>query len=462
MTFDPQFMIHNSHLEDLAEFSERDPQLKRLNKQIYAYTSPLVSQLPVKNPGIYTITGGRQIGKTTCAKQWMLHLLNEGVSPQCIVYFTGEIIMDHFFLIRQIQSYLQKMPKNLLHYMIVDEVTYINNWDMGVKFLADAGLLENVILILTGSDLAIIREARMRFPGRRGTANQVDYHLHPLSFYEFLKLTKAIEDLEAIVASETISSNISTKFQKPFEEYLIHGGYLTAINDFAKDKRINKNTLDTYSDWVRGDVVKRGKKDAYCREFFTAMIKRQNSQITWNALAKDFSIDHHATVADYADLLMSMDAIFIQKALQEDRLTGAPKKARKLIFTDPFIYHAIVSWLNPSQDPFGDNILRDINDSKTASYLVESCVVSHFSRWYSTYYIKAEGEVDVAYIKNKKFWPIEVKWTEQMRSKDLKQIQKYKNGIVLSKQQDIGKINTTPSFPLPWYLAKIAYENDSF
>ncbi len=147
MTFDPQFMIHNSHLEDLAEFSERDPQLKRLNKQIYAYTSPLVSQLPVKNPGIYTITGGRQIGKTTCAKQWMLHLLNEGVSPQCIVYFTGEIIMDHFFLIRQIQSYLQKMPKNLLHYMIVDEVTYINNWDMGVKFLADAGLLENVILI---------------------------------------------------------------------------------------------------------------------------------------------------------------------------------------------------------------------------------------------------------------------------------------------------------------------------
>lgn len=460
--FDPQFMIHNSHLEDPQKFNQRDPQLKMLRRQVYAYISPLVTRLPEKIPGVYTITGGRQVGKTTCAKQWMQHLLDQGVQPKAIVYFTGEIIMDHFSLIRQFQSYLQTMPQDTLKYVVIDEVTYINNWDMGVKFLADAGLLENVVLVVTGSDLAIIREARMRFPGRRGKAAQVDYHLHPLSFYEVLKLTDAIKHLDTIVQEEAITEEMVKQFYHPFENYLIHGGYLTAINNFAEHGTINKDTLDTYSDWVRGDIIKHDKKDSYCREFFTAMIKRLNSQITWSALAKDFSIEHHSTVADYADLLMSMDAIFVQQALQEDKLIGAPKKARKLIFTDPFIYHAIASWLQPCQDPFNETIIPAVKDPRIASYLVESCVTSHFNRWYPTYYIKAEGEVDVAYVKNKKFWPVEIKWTTQMRSQDLKQIQKYKNGIILGKQQNIRKINLTFSYPLPWYLARIAYQNDSF
>ena len=49
--------------------------------------------------------------------------------------------------------------------------------------------------MLTGSDAVIIQEARMRFPGRRGKASQVDYHLYPLSFYELLDLIKTIDAL---------------------------------------------------------------------------------------------------------------------------------------------------------------------------------------------------------------------------------------------------------------------------
>ena len=47
----------------------------------------------------------------------------------------------------------------------MDEVTYIWDWDRGVKYLADAGLLDDVVLVLTGSDSVVIREARaMRAP----------------------------------------------------------------------------------------------------------------------------------------------------------------------------------------------------------------------------------------------------------------------------------------------------------
>jgi len=88
------------------------------------------------------------------------------------------------------------MPDESLKYLIVDEVTYIKDWDKGVKYLADAGSLENVVLMLTGSDLIIIREARMRFAGRRGMSGTVDFHLYPLSFRECVKLKSSFTPIE--------------------------------------------------------------------------------------------------------------------------------------------------------------------------------------------------------------------------------------------------------------------------
>jgi len=32
--------------------------------------------------------------------------------------------------------------------------------------------------------------------------------------------------------------------------------------------------------------------------------------------------------------------------------------------------------------------------------------ISHYARFYPTYYIKAEGEVDIAYISKGRFWPL--------------------------------------------------------
>ena len=50
-----------------------------------------------------------------------------------------------------------------------------------------------------------------------------------------------------------------------------------------------------------------------------------------------------------------------------------------------------------------------------------------------TYYIKGEGEVDIAFVEDSTFRPIEVKWTGQIRSTDLKQARKYRNSMICSK-----------------------------
>lgn len=455
---DSRFLPHNTHIEKPEDFFDLDPHLKLLGKQPLIYHSPLLKQIPHKEPGIFTLSGGRQIGKTTLLKQWMARLLELQVAPENIVYVTGELIDDHHSLVRLLTDLLNEMPGSNLSYILLDEVPYIKNWDRGVKYLADAGMLERTVLVITGSDMVIIKEALMRFPGRRGLSGNVDFHLFPLSFLEFVKLHKEIahDEIDLLLNLDSAPPNeLIDRLFGEFESYLAHGGFLTAINDMASYKHIMPSTFFTYSDWIRGDVLKRNKQEHYLLEILEAIIKRYGSQVTWNALSDDLSIDHPKTVADYVALLISMDAALVQAALMEDKLAASPKKARKVMFTDPFIFHAVNAWLNPCKDPFNQQVKLLLLDADWSAKLTEACVVTHYARHFPTYYIKAKGEVDIAYIDKNRFWPVEVKWTRQLRPKQLKQITKYPNSIILTRSKQTGNIQGIPTIPLPLALIRL-------
>ena len=454
---DPRFLPHNSHLDDAQRFAETDPQLRHLAGCPYQHRSSLLDSLPTSAPGIYSLGGGRQTGKSTLLKQWMAELLGSGAPPESIAYFSGELIDDHHSLLLHVEDQLAAAPRAGLNYLIVDEVTYIRDWDKAIKYAADAGLLERTVLMVTGSDLGFIQDARMRFPGRRGAADVADFHLHPLSFREFLTLEGGMNALNGHLHDpSSIPDDLLESAFTAFDRYLIHGGYLTGINDFAAHGTIRRSTLATYSDWIRGDVLKRGRREPYLREVLAAIVKRYATQVTWNALAQDLSIDHPRTVADYVALLERMDAVHVLPALIEDKLAAAPKKARKLVFSDPFILHAVRAWLTPVTDPFQQQIQAALGDPVWESKIVEACVASHFHRLHPTYYIKAQAEVDVAYVRDGRFWPVEIKWTSQLRPKAIKQIARYDNGEIWSKSRRTGEINGVRVLPLPIQLLRMA------
>ena len=62
---DPRFAPHNLHLDDPALFRTMDPQLRELQRLPIAYRYPILAHLPVDQPGVYSITGGRRVGKST-------------------------------------------------------------------------------------------------------------------------------------------------------------------------------------------------------------------------------------------------------------------------------------------------------------------------------------------------------------------------------------------------------------
>ncbi|OGT49864.1 MAG: ATPase [Gammaproteobacteria bacterium RIFCSPHIGHO2_12_FULL_41_15] len=447
--------VHNAHWESPEAFSILDPQLRKLAKDPYQYASPMLSELPIDIPGIYIIGGGRQVGKSTLLKLWMKKLLDKGINPKCILYLTGELIDDHHQLVKLISQHLAEMPDAHMHYILLDEITYVTSWDKGVKYLSDAGLLDSTELVLTGSDLVIMQQARMTFPGRRGIADLADFHLYPISFYEWVKLQGSLSGVDEMIEKGEPSHQQCQQLMDLFYQYLAHGGYLAAINDIAKYDKILPATLRTYAEWVKGDVLKRHKQEHYLEEIIKALLTRYGSQLTWNALAQALSIEHPQTVADYIELLQSMDAVFIQHALLEDKLVAAPKKAKKILFTDPFIYHAIQFWITKTENPYQEQIIKSIEDPEIVSLLVETTVVNHFRRYYPTYFIKAAGEVDIAYIKDDQFWPIEIKWTTQFRSKDLKQIVKYQNAEIWGKTLSEKQVEGVPIYCLPWMLLQL-------
>jgi predicted AAA+ superfamily ATPase len=150
-----------------------------------------------------------------------------------------------------------------------------------------------------------------------------------------------------------------------------------------------------------------------------------------------------------------MDAVFVQPALLEDKLAAAPKKPRHLHFTDPFILHAVRSWLRPCPEPFSAQVEPCLADPEWAGRIAESCAITHVRRFWPTFYIKAKGEVDIAYLEGKRIFPVEVKWTEQLRPKDLKQIARSRGARIWARTWNTPEIQDIPVEPLPLALYRL-------
>ncbi len=452
---DTRFFPHNTHLEDTQRFADRDPQLRQLKKQTYVFNPELLHKLPKNKPGIYTLTGGRQSGKSTLLKRWMEELLKDGVKPAAIAFLSGDLIHDQQSLWQVLQVQLDSMPFDETKYVLIDEITYISGWDEVIKRAITEGLLQNTIVILIGSDSVLVQETYKLLPKKRAKKEIINFHLYPLSFAEVLNLKKRMPQT---LKEKTIKSSEMIMLFDEFQQYLQHGGYLTAINDLAKHKKILKATLMTYSDWIRGDMLKRGKQEHNLREILTAIIKQYNSPMTWQALVRSISIDHPKTIADYITELAYMDVLFIQSALLEDKLLPAPKKPRKIAFMDPFIFHALRAWLWPTADPYQTQVITALNDNILSTQLVKSCVATHFNRFFPTYYIKSIGHIDIAYVKQKHFWPVQIQWGNDLRAKEIMQMKNYPNSLILSKTQTYIDLKGIPMVPLPLALLLILPE----
>lgn len=430
-----RFAIHNRFKEKLSDFIDQDPHLLALSKLTYQHFSDWWKNIPDHAHGIYILTGGRQVGKSTSVKLWIAHCLKKKIfSSEQILYLPCDEIFDAPEFSQIIRDFLKTVEKQ--HFLLaIDEVTFVKNWERVIKSLADEGCFTKGLCLLTGSDTLILKEAAISFPGRRGTNDKTDFHVRPLSFPEYVSLVH-----KKGIPSQAILSRL-------FDDYLQCGGYLRAINDFAKHGSVQPATYQTYEQWIRGDFLKRGKNEKYLLSILHALFTVGVSQISYSALTQKVGNMSKETCSEYCELLERMDILFDLQAFDQNKKIGFPKKARKFHFADPFIQRTVFHWLH------NEGYLAD-RDFEAG--LVEACVASHCHRFAKTFYFKGQGEVDVVYMDHHIVHAVEVKWSEHIRPSDLKTLKDFKNAVIVTRSEHTGTIDGISAMPVFRFLMQFA------
>ena len=352
---------------------------------------------------IYTVRGPRQVGKTTLVKLMIRELLHKDVRPsRRIFYWTCDLVEGPKELVRILEEYIsttRSLTKNRL-YIFLDEISAVRDWQRGIKYLHDTGMLRNTTVIMTGSHSLDIRKAAERLPGRRGEVRGVmDKIFLPMKFSEyaetrsrevktlFLQLdllkTQNRIDLISELAEGKLPEKIrilnlhSDLLSDLFRDYLLTGGMIRALDEYLSEGYIPSDTYSTYVDITIGDILRWDKREHYLAQLLRRIFETLCSRVSWNNLRSGTDIGHPNTVVEYVDVLNS--SFIVRSLYQLDRSVGGPRyeKEKKLYIADPFIFHALRAWVYQLK-PF--EAANQFISTPEVSKLVECVVCDHLTR----------------------------------------------------------------------------------
>jgi len=186
---------------------------------------------------IKVITGIRRCGKSSLMRLCVNDLLENGVSPESIVYINFELmeydqVRDYAALYKTVKG---KMAQDEKYYIFLDEPQQVEGWEKAVNSLRAE---TNADICLTGSNAWLLSsEIATLLSGR-----YVEIHLLPLSFKEFIDFGK-------------FSQN--TPKTEIFNRYLSFGGF-PDIHALPEDAETVYNFLNgIYNTVIVKDILSR-------------------------------------------------------------------------------------------------------------------------------------------------------------------------------------------------------------
>lgn len=432
---------------------DEDFHLQKLAVRKYIYSPGLLDakELLREKSGIYTLIGPRQIGKTTYLKQLVKELL-----PSCILqnifYYSCENLSKEQ-LRGTLLFFLSQIAKKGPKFILLDEVSLVDGWEMIELEMYNKGLLIDTTIINSGSSSLNLKKSAERLPGRKGKGKTC-YFL-PLSFREFVFLVSP----QAKEIEQSPLTSIST-LTTLFKQYVEASGFPQIINDYFENK-IDDSRYDIYKDWIEGEVTKAKRSSNYAYQILSRVLESQSSQLNWESIAKNSTIKSHTTIADYIDLL---DSLFIVKVVNqiENNLKLRLARNKKVYFFDHFLFSVVEKSILKINN-YSEYYRQKLNESGYLSKVVENIVFSNLlkhviNKGYSLndtiffWRSKTQQEIDfMVYIRTgqkKLVTPIEVKYRNQVERSSLKSFRP----IILSKDTYAPEKNI---IPVPLFLFKI-------
>jgi len=467
-----------------------DQTLQEYAAQAVRWAPHLLDRFLLGEDRVYTLRGPRQVGKTTLLKLVMERLVREeSVDPRAVLFFSCDLLRGPRELSDLVDTYLKwQDPFGLKRrYILLDEVSSVQDWAIGVRGLANRGRLRGCTMVLTGSQAIDVAQEVERLPGRRGeSANAppedlLDKVMMPMSFAEYVETVRpgtrqffaknrlhdwptrlsTLDSLYSGGRSKLWSALLPLQddLDAAFRDYLLTGGFPRPLNDLKRTGRVSRETYDLYVRALMGDLARWKHEERTAREILAAVVEKYGNPVSWRTLAVETGLASHNTAAKYVS---NMERTFtLQTVHQYDlrRKRPAPRKERKVYVSDPFIFHCIRGWSLGLPDPF-EAAKQFVGDPRNRGPLLESVVADHIAR---IAFSASPTSIFDAY-QRVLFWRSSKGWeadfifkaganiralqvtTSRSRQGDLRALRPFGGGIVLTEAGE------GESVPLPVFL----------
>lgn len=370
---------------------------------------PLVKEQKMRRAVV--LMGPRRVGKTVMIYHAIQALIDDGIPPQSIGYFSVDHpIYNGLSLEKLLGYYSQSSGKDYKRnqiYIFFDEIQYLRNWEVHLKSAIDT--YPNIKLVASGSAAAALRLKSQE----SGAGRFTDFLLPPLTFYEYIDLMKktdmVCEPTKDHPRSFFAANNIEL-FNNEFINYLNFGGYpevifspeiQTNLGRFIKSDIVDKVLLrDLPSLYGIGDIQE-------LNYLFTTLAFNTANEISLQELSINSGVAKN-TIKRYIEYLEAAFLIKIVHRVDHNAKRFHRANFFKVYLTNPSMRAALFSPMNADDTGIGS--------------LAETAI---FSQWFhsdaSLYYARwdkgsGKGEVDLVRLSpetQKLAWAVEVKWSDR-------------------------------------------------
>ncbi|MDI9363400.1 MAG: ATP-binding protein [Flavobacterium sp.] len=367
----------------------------------------------IKNSAVHRATvlmGPRRVGKTVMLYHTIQQLINDGISPQKILYASIETPIYNNISLENLFSMAKKATGNIESdgwFIIYDEIQYLKDWEVHLKTLVDT--FHNTKFIASGSAAAALKLKS----NESGAGRFTDFMLPPLTFYEFIHL----KNLQALIKTDTINwkGNISlfssttniVELNKYFINYVNFGGYPEVI--------FNLEIQNNPSRFMRADIIDKvllrdlpslyGIQDVQeLNSLFTTIAWNSGQECSIDELSKNSGVKK-TTLRQYLSYLEAAFLVHLVKRVDQKAGRFQRENFFKIYLTNPSLRSALFAPLTAEADGMGAIVETAI----FSQWMQRTSFIPYYARW-------KNGEVDLVNISrktNKPDWAVEIKWSNR-------------------------------------------------
>lgn len=424
----------------------------------------------IAHPLILNIVGLRRVGKSTMIKQLIAGLLARKTNPQNIFYFLFDYasqIKKAEFLDEVLSFYFSEILNNPdlklkeRVYIFLDEIQYIEDWQAVLKKYYDLSN-KKIKFIITGSQSVLLKGKY-----KESLAGRIfDYYLPPLSFKEFLRINR--EEIEIFNGFDLFSlpdkfnelSGYDTYYGKKIsvlsKEYLTTGQFPES-RQFSSAPRKQEYISEAVLGKVLEDclrIFKIDKPDEF-KLFAYQLINNIGSVFELSNIGREIAVSK-LTLDKYFEYLK--DSYVVEVLYKYHKSPIKKGRILKKLYTPCVNFN---SSLNRYKESHFDEVPQAFGK------IIENVIYNVLSLQYKgneladslSFWRQGQKEIDFIVLRDGKQLPIEVKFSNNISSRDLKALTDYvskKNleyGVAVTKSELNKKtINGQTVYFIPYYL----------